>query len=308
MYKKVLALFLTVVLLVAAAPAVFADDLMEDTDYYAKQNVRGTCTLASAAMMLRRRAYLDGFANWTDVTENDVRGTAWYDGLTYDFTYQNMRVKYSTLSGSAAEKEQQLITLLAEHPEGIVVYDRSAPHAILLTDYTDGTFYCADPADGTGYGRMPVAYASISLSRVSGIWYVAADGNTQLDTLSVADIALLGAYYPETVQTGSGFDLGGIVKCSASSVITDVKVEVLAQDGTVVQTASASFETGSSEYALRGLNRDIQFGTLAAGVYVFRIYAADSSGHTVELRRMFTVSQSPTSALYYWSESLASAA
>ena len=39
-----------------------------------------------------------------------------------------------------------LISLLEQHPEGIVLYDRTQPHAVLLTDYTNGIFYCSDPA------------------------------------------------------------------------------------------------------------------------------------------------------------------
>ena len=82
-------------------------------------------------------------------------------------------------------------------------------------------------------------------------------------------------------------------------------MQILAQDGTVVQTASVSPSAGGSEWSLREVNGQIRFGTLAEGVYVFRIYAADSAGHTLEFRRLFSVSASQqTSTLYYWSESL----
>ena len=54
---------------------------------YQKQNQRGTCTLCSAAMMLRRAAIYDGNENWSDIKESTVRKTAWAGGLKWNFTY-----------------------------------------------------------------------------------------------------------------------------------------------------------------------------------------------------------------------------
>lgn len=68
-----------------------------------------------------------------------------------------MQVGYATLPSSNAGKTQVLIELLAQHPEGIVLYDRRQPHAVLLTDYTDGVFYCSDPAGSVSSG--PCAHA-----------------------------------------------------------------------------------------------------------------------------------------------------
>ena len=58
---------------VICLPSALALDLNVDAGFYFKQSRSGTCTLASAAMMLRRRAYLDGLGDWVDVTENSVR-------------------------------------------------------------------------------------------------------------------------------------------------------------------------------------------------------------------------------------------
>ena len=44
-------------------------------------------------------------------------------------------IHISLPSGKAA-KTEALVSILAEHPEGIVLYDRTRPHAVLLTDYT----------------------------------------------------------------------------------------------------------------------------------------------------------------------------
>ena len=175
--KKLLSLVLTLVVMLTCLPAALAVDLNVDAGFYFKQSRGGTCTLASAAMMLRRRAYLDGLTDWTAVTENSVRSTAWANGLSHSFTYKEMQVGYGTLPSRKQEKIQTLITLLSQHPEGIVLYDRTRPHAVLLTDYTDGVFYCSDPSNGVASGRVPLSAASISIGGASCYWYITEDGN-----------------------------------------------------------------------------------------------------------------------------------
>ena len=145
-WKKLSALLMTLALMMTLLPAALAVDLNVDAGFYFKQSRGGTCTLASAAMMLRRRAYFDGLDGWVDVTENSIKSTAWAGGLSHSFTYNAMHVGYATLPSGKAAKTEALIRILQEHPEGIVLYDRSQPHAVLLTDYTDGVFYCSDPA------------------------------------------------------------------------------------------------------------------------------------------------------------------
>ena len=175
--KKLTALAATLALMAVLLPGALAVDLSVDAGFYFKQSRGGTCTLASAAMMLRRRAYMDGMDSWVDVTENGIKSTAWSGGLSHSFTYQDMQVGYATLPSGTANKTQALIQILSEHPEGIVLYDRTKPHAVLLTDYTDGVFYCSDPSSGVASGRVPLSSASISLSGASCYWYITSDGN-----------------------------------------------------------------------------------------------------------------------------------
>ena len=146
--KTLAALLATMALMAVLLPGALAVDLNVDVGFYFKQSRGGTCTLASAAMMLRRRAYLDGMDSWVDVTENGIKSTAWSGGLSHSFTYNDMHVGYATLPSGKAAKTGALVSILAEHPEGIVLYDRTRPHAVLLTDYTDGVFYCSDPSNG----------------------------------------------------------------------------------------------------------------------------------------------------------------
>ena len=162
--KRLLTLALSLAFLLTCLPAALAVDLNVDAGFYFKQSRGGTCTLASAAMMLRRRAYFDGLSDWTNVTENSVRSTAWANGLAHSFTYKEMQVGYATLPSGLQSKTAVLISLLEQHPEGIVLYDRTQPHAVLLTDYTNGVFYCSDPANGVSAGRVPLSSASISIA------------------------------------------------------------------------------------------------------------------------------------------------
>ena len=165
--KTLAALLATMALMAVLLPGALAVDLNVDVGFYFKQSRGGTCTLASAAMMLRRRAYLDGMDSWVDVTENGIKSTAWSGGLSHSFTYNDMHVGYATLPSGKAAKTEALVSILAEHPEGIVLYDRTRPHAVLLTDYTDGVFYCSDPSNGVASGRVPLAAASISIGGAS---------------------------------------------------------------------------------------------------------------------------------------------
>ncbi len=185
MFKKILSLFLAITLTATCASTVFAVDLMEDSSFYLKQT-GSTCTLTSATMMLRRRAYLDGNAEWSSISVSAVSSVAWSNGLSWNFTYSGMNVQYGTLS--SAGNTDELIALLAAHPEGIAVYDRTSPHAVLLTDYTDGVFYCADPATGAGGGRIPFSSCTISMSNVTCYWYVASNSNTQAIPVDTAQL------------------------------------------------------------------------------------------------------------------------
>ena len=187
--KTLAALLATMALMAVLLPGALAVDLNVDVGFYFKQSRGGTCTLASAAMMLRRRAYLDGMDSWVDVTENGIKSTAWSGGLSHSFTYNDMHVGYATLPSGKAAKTEALVSILAEHPEGIVLYDRTRPHAVLLTDYTNGVFYCSDPSNGVASGRVPLSAASISIGGASCYWYITSDANddgTGLEELEAA--------------------------------------------------------------------------------------------------------------------------
>lgn len=133
----------------------------------------GLCTSCATALMMKRKQIVDGF----DATFNfyDIRMSfglsrseaealqgvdadwARADGFS-DLHSGNGSVTYyiagktiSDLGNSTAKRKETLIALLAEHPEGIVIYCQtpSNNHAILLTGYdaSEDMFYACDSVD-----------------------------------------------------------------------------------------------------------------------------------------------------------------
>ena len=291
-----MALVLSLALMAVMLPGALAVDLNVDAGFYFKQSRGGTCTLASAAMMLRRRAFLDGLTDWTDVTENSVRGSAWSGGLSHSFNYNAMQVGYATLPSGTEAKKQMLIQLLAEHPEGIVLYDRSRPHAVLLTDYTDGVFYCSDPAGSVSLGRVPISAASISIAGASCYWYITSDQNSV--TASLDSLRLEGMRYPVNIRTGSGMSVSGIAASASDAVLTEVEVVILDANDQTVQSAEAA--PNASSWSLKNLDSQIRFGELPEGDYTYMVALTDSNGQTLCFMSDFTVSGSASSTETYW--------
>lgn len=175
MLKRALTLLLTLVLAAALTPAVLAAEgpgLDEPQVFLKQTRSSGTCTLASAAMMLRRTALLSGDESWDQITEASCRPVFWRGGLPYEFSYGEVTVGHAWLPGGQANRDV-LAQVLEEHPEGVVLLSYSAHHGILLTDYTDGTFYCADPAPSVPAGRMPIDQAwGTRVENSRAYWYV----------------------------------------------------------------------------------------------------------------------------------------
>ena len=299
--RRLAALLLAVVLLVPCMPRALAADLNVDAGFYLKQSRSGTCTLTAAAMMLRRRAYLDGLADWVDVTENSVRPAAWSNGLSHSFTYKAMKVRYATLPADNGAKTQTLIDLLAAHPEGIVLYDRRQPHAILLTDYTDGVFYCSDPAGNITAGRVPISSASVSIAGSSCYWYIAEDNNAAAGASQTGELQLAGVTYPVNVHAGSGMSLNGTVTASSGSTLVEAAVWIEDAAGNTVMSASANLTGGESSWSVHDIDSAIRFGELPAGNYTYLLIAEDTAGDSLCFGTDFTVSDNPAVDGCYWS-------
>ena len=146
MKKRLLSMILAVIIAITTVFAAGATAFAEES-LYLEQMESGKCTLASAAMMMRSKAKMEGNDTWVNITQQSIRGTAWIEGqgLRHSFTFGGMVIGYSNLK--SANKKAALLALLERYPEGVEIYVRSLPHAVFLTRYdaeTD-TFYCADP-------------------------------------------------------------------------------------------------------------------------------------------------------------------
>lgn len=296
--KQLLAFWLAVVLLTLSVPAAFAADPNSVPGMYVHQEASNTCTLAAAAAMLRRRAYDDNIPDWQSITEASLRSVAWQEGvgLRHSFSYRNMDVGYADLA--AGDHTDLLIDVLAQHPEGIVLFSRTKHHAVLLTDYTDGVFYVADPGRMV-VDRVPIsADNKVSIQNAEAYWYVARDGNKVLPPIEAAKgITSMNVRYPENVKKGSPFSLKGKLYASEGAVLVSASVSIRNIWGSTVLSASADLGSGKAVWDIYEIDRQIPFGTLPVGSYTFCIDAKDSAGEKLMIRERFCVSSGETVSL-----------
>lgn len=165
-----LAVVMALPLMVPAASAATRADLDRQDVFLKQSSANGTCVLVSTAMMLRRAAILQGDEDWSSINLSTVRKAL--PGMPHVGHYGDMTVTRGYLPGGKSNVNA-LIGLLDEHPEGIVLYAPCVPHGVLLTDYTDGVFYCCDPAYHKPAGRIPITEAyGTRVENSSGYWCI----------------------------------------------------------------------------------------------------------------------------------------
>lgn len=215
MKKRVLSLFLSVLMVVTMLPVTAHAVSVDDSSVFLAQEYDYSCTLAAATVMLRRCAILRGDSNWAAITESAVSSSAWINGtgLRASFTYSGMTVNWiQSFTGTAAEKHNYLVSMLIQHPEGVVIYCRNLPqgqHAVVLTDYTNGTFYCTDTDSryANRKDRRPLVQSTLGgylnttdqdyiLEYVNTIWYVS---SFSTPVQNQGD-----AFYAQIINTGIG--------------------------------------------------------------------------------------------------------
>ncbi len=184
---KVVCVLLTAAIMVTILPqSVVLAANIDDSEVFLKQPRHSTtCTYFSAAMMLRRKAILDGNSNWNSITGDSVRAEtrAAGGGMSNVFSYAGISVASGYFSGSAVEKKQQLVSLLNNHKEGVVIYTYGTGsgivHAVLATSYENGILYVADPVYHLKRGLMPITDAYLPggnqyerIGNLKKYWYV----------------------------------------------------------------------------------------------------------------------------------------
>lgn len=202
--QRILAAFLSVITLITLITVPASAVSVNDPSVFLEQQItgsNGTCTLATMAMMLRRRAILNGASDWANITENSIRPNAWTNGqgLNWTVNYAGMTAKMRGLSGPVEQKKNTLISLLNDHPEGIEIYNGNQPHAVLLTDYdaSTGKFYCADPAGQTA--RIQLSSSTLKPkdgdqdAKIAGInkyWYITNGTDSTNSTVPAPNISI----------------------------------------------------------------------------------------------------------------------
>ena len=265
---------------IEANTATFGD-VNADSVFLKQAKGSTTCTLVASAMMMRRAAMMSGNSNWASITESSLKSSAWSSsGLYNSFSYAGISVKSAKIS---ANKTSTFISLLNQHPEGIVIYDFSYPHAILLTDYTDGVFYCADPAPGYASGRIPVSKASIAVESADKYWYVASPSVsfTSAEKPSVGSIAT--TVNPGNVVFSAPINVGSGVS-SAQVTLTDMEGRSVQKRINIVNSiVSGTIEYG--ELANGGLDKD---------TLILKIQIIDAAGYLAVNQISFNVGSAVT--------------
>lgn len=153
-------------------------------DVYLTQSVAHTCTLIAATMMLRNYSCQHG-SPYEQVTDTGVGHFAWTKqyGLSQEFTIGQVQVTCNADIRNCKDKKAYLINVLQYHPEGVVIYDTGAPHAIYLFGYEEDTdtFYCADTTNRNGGHAIPLEESIIrgetqqdKVNTIDKIWYILA--------------------------------------------------------------------------------------------------------------------------------------
>ena len=239
--------FAIVLSIIVPASAVSTND----STVFLKQNTGSTCTLSAAAMMLRRRAILDGSSNWTSITESNLKPTAWVtgEGARFNYTYNGVSVTAKSLKNFSGDKKEYFISMLSAHPEGIVVYNHSKPHAVLLTDYdvTTDTFYCADPSTAAPNGRIKFLNSRIpgdtqdsKIANINQIWYVKSGKTISPITVKISQSGHWAVSIPSHYK----------LLCYSSADATKNSTYIKAQSGTYVLscTKTVTLSNGKTRY------------------------------------------------------------
>lgn len=168
------------------------DDINHPDVFLKQVNGDMQCTLVAATMLVRRAAILAGSSNWADITIDQVMKQAWVDGvgIKYTFTYEGITVNKAQFG---SDPVNEAIAILQSHPEGIVIYHQSRiprSHAVLLTDYTQEMFYCADPSDAVPYGRIPISQGLVQVKDAEYYYYVS-NSSTPLPPASKNEDSLI---------------------------------------------------------------------------------------------------------------------
>lgn len=292
MRRRIITLMLTMALVMSMMPfASFAasglPDLGDKTIYYTPDYRSGDCILSSAKSMLRRAAIARGSYKWDSITNTTLRSAATVSGRLFrnTFTYTNDGLSYKIinqeLSGNANNKMRDVTALLANHPEGIIIWGSSAatsgPHAVLIVGQNGGNLLAIDSTHNTyksNVGIEPWGNTTMkTIDKCSDVWYISTinGSSASVSPSGESTLCATGVSQPSSLTHGKGFDVTGSVQSNYR--ITNVTISIIDSQGKAVISKSAA--PNGYWFPLSTLDSSVKFGTLATGRYTYRITAAD---------------------------------
>lgn len=222
-----------------------------------------TGNLAAITMMLREKAYLEGYTKWSDITEASVKTDAWKaNRVTAPFTYTFDNNSISVAEDiSWAIPVADLKGILSRHPEGIVVQcdvGRYQYHGVWITDCSGDTVYCVDPKGGYSGKRIPLASSSLGehfgdqqgvLDMIYSYWYVsAADIRPETPVVQPAD--------PETATVkGLNYKLDSKKKTAVLTGVKDKNTKTITVPDTIKVSGKTYKVTEIGANACRNLKK-----------------------------------------------------
>lgn len=225
--------------------AITFDEINHPNVFLKQKNGDLQCTLVAATMLIRRTAMLSGNANWADITVDKVKRQAWVEGvgLRYTFTYEGITVNKASFGADPVNESLQLLKL---HPEGIVLFDQirsPRSHAVLLTDYTNGMFYCADPSDAVPYGRIPISSGLVQVKDTEYYYYISNPSTALLSPPAIEESSTMSStgdnsITPETAENNMipGTAENNIVPSTVENSITSV-IDINTYSATLSRTS-----------------------------------------------------------------------
>ncbi len=191
--KKAISRFLCIILILTSVTvplqgtvivSAASEDDMNAESVFLKQHTSVTCTLAAAAMIMRRTAIAMGYNDWEEITEENIKDVAWVDGigLLWNFESFDMTMGHGYFSGS--DNKSYMIKMLEEYPQGYVIYNGGNDgqnHAVVLTDYDEekDVFYVADPSNAAAAGKITLMESTIvgdtqdeKIDNLTSYWYI----------------------------------------------------------------------------------------------------------------------------------------
>lgn len=257
-------MFLMITCGFSASAATF--DELNQPGVFCKQSVsNGPCILASCVMMIRRTLIGVGDTNWKSVTESSLKSVACSSGYTmkHNFEYRGVSVGHGTFDQSSST----LRSLLAQHPEGVVLFSANRGHAVLVTDYTNGSFYAADPLNSPEVGRIPFSQVhKVTVSNASAYWYV----TSPKVTLSGASAAAVPGAVTDLSSDKTAYSTADSITVSWNAVAgaTDYLLSFW-KDGTKVSETHCAKTTFTQS-------------PLSAGGYSVRVFPGNAAGYQTE--------------------------